>query len=73
MGKGSVFFGQYADNILCCLAKIGGVGDFWEVKGLWEELDSVCVPSGRSVWDVASVTAVVVGRRANVPTVDSIC
>ena len=32
MGRGSVFFGQDADNIPCCLTKIGGVGDFWEVK-----------------------------------------
>ena len=73
MGRGSVFFGQGADNILCGLAKIGGVGDFGEVNRLWEELDSVCVPSGRSGWDVAVVTAVVVGGGSNVPTVDSVC
>ena len=69
---GSVFFGQDADNILCGLAKIGGVGDFWEVKRLWEELDSVCVPSARSGWDIAVVTVVVVGGGSNVPTVDSV-
>ena len=73
MGRGSVFFGQDADNILCGLAKIGGVGDFWEVKILWEELDSVCVHSGCSGWDVAVVTAVVIGGGANIPTVDSMC
>ena len=68
-----MFFGQDADNILCCLAEIGGVGDFWEVKVLWDKLDSVCVPSGRSGWDVVLVTAVVIGGGANVPTVDSMC
>ena len=46
MGREYVFFGQDSDNILCCLARIGGVGDFWEVQVLWEELDNVCVPSG---------------------------
>ena len=51
VGRGSVFFGQDVDNILCRLAKIGGVGDFWGVKILWEELDSVFVPSGRRGWD----------------------
>ena len=69
---GSVFFGQYADDNLCCLAKISGVGDFWGVKVLWEEIDSVCVPSGRSGWDLAVVTLVVIGGGANVPTVNSI-
>ena len=28
-----MFFGQDADNIICCLAKIGGVGDFGKLKG----------------------------------------
>ena len=73
MGRGSVFFGQDADNILCGLAKIGGVGDFWGFKRLWEELDSVCVPSGCSGWYVSVVTVVVVGGGSNVPTVNSVC
>ena len=69
MGIWSVFLRQDADNILYGLANIGGVGDFWEVKILWKELDSVCVPSECSGWDVELVTAVVVRRRSNVPTV----
>ena len=40
-----MFFEQDDDDILCGLAKIGGVSNFWEVQRLWEELDSVCVPS----------------------------
>ena len=68
MGRGGVFFGQDADDILCGLSKIGGVSDFWEVQKLWEELDSVYVPSGRSGWDIEVVTAVVVGGGSNVPT-----
>ena len=44
-GKRACIFLQNADDILCNLAKIGGVSDFWGVKRLWEELDSVCVPS----------------------------
>ena len=72
MGRGSVFFVQDANDILCGLAKIGGVSDFWEVKRLWEEIDSVCVPSGRSGWDISVVTALVVGGGSNVPTVDSV-
>ena len=71
MGRGSVFLGQDADNFLCGLAKIARVGDFWEVKRLWEELDSICVPSGRSGRGVVVVTVVVVGEGSNVPTVDS--
>ena len=73
MRRGSVFAGQDADNILCCLAKVGGVGDFLEVKVLWEELDIVCMPSRRSGWDVAVVTAVVIRGGVNVPTVHSMC
>ena len=69
VGRGSVFFGQDADDILCGLAKIGGVSNFWEVQRLWEELDSVFVLSGRSGWDIAVVAAVVVGGGSNVPTV----
>ena len=72
MGRGSVFFGQDADDILCRLAKIGGVSDFWEIKRLWEELDSICVPSGRSGWDISVVTLVVVGRGYNAPIADSV-
>ena len=68
-----MFSGQDDDNILYCLANIGGVGDFWGVKVLWGELDSVCVPSGCSGWDVSVVTAVVIGGGANVPTVNSMC
>ena len=68
-----MFLGKNADNVLCCLAKVGGVGDFQEVKVLHEELDCVCVSSGRSGWDLAVVTLVVIGRRSNVPTVDSMC
>ena len=71
MGRGSVFLGQDADNFLCGLAKIARVGDFWEVKRLWEELDSICVPSGCSGRGVVVVTVVVVGEGSNVPTVDS--
>ena len=36
--RGNVFIGQDADNIICCLEKVGGIGDFGEVKVLWEEL-----------------------------------
>ena len=72
MRRGSVFFGQDSDDILCGLAKIGGVSDLWEVQRLWEELESVCVPSGRSGWDIAVVTSVVVGGGPTVPTVDSV-
>ena len=64
-----MFFGQDADDILCGLAKIGGASDFWEVQISWEELGGVCVPSGRSGWDIAVVTAVVVGGGSNLPTV----
>ena len=67
-----MFFGQDVDNIICGLAKIGGVGDFWEVKIVWEELDNVCVYSGSSICDVSVVTAVVVGGESNVPTIDSV-
>ena len=67
-----MFFGQDADNILCGLAKIDGVSDFWEVQRLWEELDIVCAPIGRSGWDITVVTVVVVGGGSNVPTVDSV-
>ena len=73
MGRGSVFFGQDADNILCGLEKMGGISDFWKVKKLWEELNSVCVPSGDIGWDVAVVTLVVVGGGSNVPIVESVC
>ena len=68
-----MFIGQYSDNILCCLANVDGVGDFREVKVLLEELNCVCVPIRRSDWDVAVVTAVMVGVGANIPTVDSMC
>ena len=68
-----MFFGQDADKILCGLAMIGGVGEFREVKGLREEIDSVCVPSGRSGWDIAVVTSAVVGGGSNVPTINSMC
>ena len=68
-----MFIGQDADNILCCLAKVGGVGDFEGVKVLWEELECVCVPSICSGWNVAVVTVVVVEGGANIPTVDSMC
>ena len=68
-----MFIGQDADNVLCCFAKLGGVGDFWGFKVLWEELDCVCVPDGYSGGDVAVVTSVMVEVGANVPTVDSMC
>ena len=32
MLRGSVIIGQDADNVLCCLAKVCGVGDFGELK-----------------------------------------
>ena len=67
-----MFFGQDADDILCGLAKIGGVSDFWEVQRLWEKLESVCVPIGRSGWDIEVVTSVVVGGGSNAPTVDRV-
>ena len=51
--EGVCVFGQDADDILCGLAKIVGVSDFWEFKRLWEELDSLCMPSGRSGWDIS--------------------
>ena len=72
MGRWSVFFGHDADDILCRLAKIGGVSDFWEVQIFWEELDGVCVPSGRSGWDISVVTVAVFGGWSNVPTVDGV-
>ena len=72
MGRGSVFFGQDADDILCELAKIGGISDFWEVNILWEELNSVCVSNGRSGWEISVVTAVVVGGGSNILTVESV-
>ena len=68
-----MFIGQDADNVLFCLAKVGGVGDFGGVKVLWEELDCVCVSGICSGGDVAVVTAVMVEGGANVPTVDSMC
>ena len=68
-----MFIGQDADNVLCCLAKVGAVGDFGEVKVLWEELDCVCVPSGCIGGNVEVVTAVMVEGRANIPTVDNMC
>ena len=67
-----MFWGQDVDDILCGLAKIGGVSDFWGVQRLWEELGSVWVPSGRSGWDIALVTSVVVGGGSNVTTVNSV-
>ena len=73
MLRGSVIIGQDADNVLCCLAKVGGVGDFGGVKVLWEERDCVCVPSGCSGGNVAVVTAVMVEGGANIPTVGSVC
>ena len=66
----SLFFEEDADNFLCRLAKISGGGEFWEVERIWEELNSVCVPSGRSEWGVAVVTSIVVGGGSNVPTVN---
>ena len=67
-----MFFGQDADNVLCGVAKIGGVSDFWGAKRLWEEPEFFCVPSGRSAWDIAVVIAEVVGGGSNVPTVKSV-
>ena len=55
------------------MAKVGGVGDFGKVKVLWEDLGSVCVPSGSSGWDVAVLIVAVVGEGANVPTVERMC
>ena len=68
-----MLIGQDAYNVLCCLAKVGGVGDFGEVKGLWEELDGVCVPGGCSDGNVAVVTSVMVEGGANIPTFNSMC
>ena len=73
MQRGSVFIGQDAETVLFCLAKVGGVGDFWEVKVLWEKINSVCIPSGCTGWYIAVVTAVVIEGGANVPTVNSMC
>ena len=73
MLRGRVFIGQDADNVLCCLAKVGVVGDFGEVKVLWEELDCVCVHIVCSGGNVSVVTEVMVERGANIPTVDSMC
>ena len=67
-----MFFGQDADDILCGLAKIGGVSDFWGVQRLWEELNSFCVPGGHSGWDIAVVKVVLVGGGSNVPTIDGV-
>ena len=69
----SVFIGQDADNVLFYLAKVGGVGDFGEVKLLWEALECVCVSGGCSGGDVAVVTALMFEGGANIPTVDSVC
>ena len=73
MQIGSVFIGKDANNVLCCLAKVGGVGDFGEVKVLWEELDCVCVPLGCRGGNVAVVTVVIVEEGSNVTNVDSLC
>ena len=73
MRRGSVFIRQDDDNVLCCLAKIGGVGDFGGVKVLWEELDCVCVSGRCSGGDVAVVTILMVEGGSNVPTVNSMC
>ena len=72
MGRGSVFFGQDADDILCGLAKKYEVSEFWEDQIFWEELNSVCVSSGCSGWTIVVVTVVVVGGGYNVPTVDGL-
>ena len=71
--RGSVFIGQDADNVFCGLEEVGGVGDFGEVKLLWEELECVCVPSGCSGGNVAVVTVVMFERGTNIPTVNSVC
>ena len=73
MQRGNVFIGQDADNVLCCLAKVDGVGDSGEVKVLWGEIDCVYVPGGLSGGNVEVVTAVMVEGGANVPTVNSMC
>ena len=68
-----MFIGQDTDNILFCLKKVGRVGDFGNVKVLWEERDHVCVPGGCSGGNVAVVTAVMVEGGANVPTINNTC
>ena len=73
MQRGGVFIGQYAVNVLCCLVKVGRVGDFGEVEVIWEELNRVCVPGGCSGGNLAVVTTVMVEGGANLPTVDSMC
>ena len=73
MQRGGVFIRKDADNVLCCLAKVGGVGDFGEVKVLWEELDRVCVPGGFSGGNISVITTVMVEGGANVPDVDIMC
>ena len=44
MRRDGFFVGQDADDVLCCLAKVGGVGYFGKVEVFWEELDRVRVP-----------------------------
>ena len=73
MQRGGVFIGQYAVNVLCCLVKVGRVGDFGEVKVLWEELDRVCVPGGFSGGNISVITTVMVEGEANVPDVNIMC
>ena len=68
-----VFIGQDADNVLCCLTKVCGVGDFGEVKVLWEELNCVCVTFGCSGGNISVVTTVMVEGGANITTVGSVC
>ena len=68
-----MFIEKDSHNALCCLTKVGGVGDLGEVKVLWGEPDCVCVPGGCSGGNVSVVTTLMVEGGANVPTVDSIC
>ena len=41
-----ILVGQDADDVLCCLAKVGGFGYPGEVKVIQEEIYCVHVPGG---------------------------
>ena len=46
MQRDGFFVGKDADDVLCCLEKVGGVGYPGEVEVIWEELDRVHVTGG---------------------------
>ena len=65
MRRDGLFVGYDADDAICCLAEVGGVGNFGEVEVFQEELKRVCMTGGCSVGDVAVATTVMVEGGAN--------